>query len=106
MTAREFVELFYNDKTAYLDTCLDDDPRNIVSARIKELGLDDTQQTQLIEIIDSILTDVYYSILLGLDGCSTIGNYQYDYKIQGEDGTLITDGGKLEGHAWDYFHNK
>ena len=106
MTPKEFVELFYNDKTEYLKTCLDENSSIFVSDKIKSLNLNAEQKETMVEVVDGILTDVYYSILLGIDGCASIGRYQYTYKLYDEDGNLITDGGELEEDAWDFFHNR
>lgn len=106
MTPKEFVELFYNDKTEYLQTCLDGNSGISVSDKIKSLNLNAEQKEIMAKIVDGILTDVYYSILLGLDGCASIGGYQYDYKLYDEEGNLITDGGVIEGDAWELFQNQ
>ena len=106
MTPKEFVELFYNDKTEYLQTCLDENSGLFVSGKIKSLNLNAEQKEIMEEIVDGILTDVYYSILLGIDGCSSIGRYQNTYKLYDENDTLITGGGELEGDAWEFFHNR
>lgn len=106
MTPKEFVELFYKHKTEYLQTCLDENSGILVSSQIKSLNLGDEQKEIMARIVDGILTDVYYSILLGIDGCAAIGGYQHDFKLYDEDGNLITDGGEIEGFAWEYFHNK
>jgi len=106
MTPKEFVELFYRNKTEYLQACLDENSGIFVSSRIKSLNLSDEQKEVMAQIVDGILTDVYYSILLGIDGCAAIGGYQYDYKLYDEDGNLLTNGGEIEGFAWEYFHEK
>ena len=53
--------------------------------------------------MDRLLNDVFYSILLGLDGECSIGNTQQTYKIYDEDGNLISDCGELELSAYEYF---
>ena len=68
------------------------------------MGLSNTQQEQLKDVIDTLLTDVFYSVLLGLDGESSIGNTQHTYKIHDEEGNLISDCGELEACAYEYFH--
>ena len=68
--------------------------------------LDSTQQEQLKDVIDSLLTDVFYTVLLGLDGESSIGNIQQTYKIYDEEGSLISDCGELEASAYEYFHER
>ena len=55
-------------------------------------------------MIDILLDDVFYTILLGLDGESPIGNTQQVYKIYDQDDNLISDCGELEASAYEYFH--
>ena len=105
MTAKEFVELFYKDKTEYLKLCLDENSGMLVSEKIKSLNLGAKQKEALKDAIDGILTDVYYSILLGIDGCASIGGYQQSYKLYDEEGNLITGGSEIEGYAWELFQN-
>ena len=75
-----------------------------VNTKIKEMALSSTQQEQLKDVIDTLLTDVFYSVLLGLDGENSIGNTQQTYKIYDEKGNLISDCGELEVSAYEYFH--
>ena len=83
MTSDEFVKIFYIEKLNFLKSCFEE---------------------QLKEVIDTLLTDVFYSILLGLDGENFIGNTQHTYKIYDEEGNLISDCGELEASAYEYFH--
>ena len=106
MTPKEIVELFYNDKTEYLQTCLDENSSIFVTDKTKSLNLNTGQKEIMAEIVDGILTDVYYSILLGIDDCASIGRYQNTYKLYDENNNLITNGGELEGHVWEFFHNQ
>ena len=46
---------------------------------------------------------MFYSVLLGLDGESSIGNTQQTYKIYDEEGNLISDCGELEASAMNTF---
>lgn len=104
MTSKEFVEIFYREKTEYLQTCLDENANLAVSKKIKSLNLSDEQRQIMDEIVEGILTDTYYTILLGLDGEASIGGCQQLYKLFDEDGNLLT--GEIEGEAWEYFQNK
>ena len=70
------------------------------------MALDSTQQEQLKEVIDTLLTDVFYTVLLGLDGENSIGNIQQTYKIYDQDDNLISDCGELEASAYEYFHER
>jgi hypothetical protein len=104
MTSKEFVENFYKEQTEYLQTCLDENANLAVSKKIKSLNLSNEQKQIMAEVIDGILTDTYYTILLGLDGEASIGAYQELYKLFDEEGNLLT--GEIEGEAWEYFQNK
>lgn len=53
MTSDEFAKIFYIEKLNFLKSCFEE---------------------KLKEVIDTLLTDVFYSILLGLDGENSIGN--------------------------------
>ena len=99
MTSDEFAKNFYLEKLNILKSCFEEQPQypSTVNAKIKEMGLSNTQQEQLKDVIDTLLTDVLYSILLGLDGESSIGNTQHTYN-------LISHCGELEASAYEYFH--
>ncbi|MCS0082917.1 hypothetical protein NDJ28_10740 [Vibrio alginolyticus] len=49
--------------------------------------------------MDDSLTDALYTILLGLDGCASIGRHQIGYKLQDELGRELT--GDLEELAYE-----
>lgn len=106
MTSDEFAKNFYLEKLNILKSCFEEQPQypSTVNAKIKEMALSSTQQEQLKDVIDTLLTDVFYSVLLGLDGESSIGNTQHTYKIHDEEGNLISDCGELEASAYEYFH--
>ena len=108
MTSDEFAKNFYIEKLNFLKFCFEEQPKypSAVNAKIKEMALDSTQQEQLKEVIDTLLTDVFYSVLLGLDGENPIGNTQQTYKIYDEEGNLISDCGELEASAYEYFHER
>ena len=106
MTSDEFAKNFYIEKLNFLKSCFEEQPQypSAVNAKIKEMALSNSQQEQLKDVIDTLLTDVFYSVLLGLDGEHSIGNIQQTYKIYDEDNNLISDCGELEASAYEYFH--
>ena len=85
MTSDEFAKIFYIEKLNFLKSCFEE---------------------KLKEVIDTLLTDVFYTVLLGLDGESSIGDTQQTYKIYDEEGSLISDCGELEASAYEYFHER
>lgn len=106
MNTEEFIKNFYQEKQNILNACFDtkSEYRTLVSTKIEELNPDKFQTEKLKEIISDVLTDTFYIILLGLDGSASIGNSQQSFKILDEDNNLISEGGDLEGLAYDYFH--
>ena len=108
MTSDEFAKNFYIEKLNFLKSCFEEHPKHpsAVNAKIKEMALDSTQQEQLKDVVNTLLTDVFYSILLGLDGEHSIGDIQQTYKIYDEEGSLISDCGELEACAYEYFHER
>ena len=106
MTSDEFAKNFYIEKLNILKSCFEEQSQylNAVNTRIKEMGLTEIQTDQLKEVMDRLLNDLFYSILLGLDGERSIGNTQQTYKIYDEEGNLISDCGELEASAYEYFH--
>ena len=105
MTSDEFAKNFYLEKLNFLKSCFEEQPKypSAVNVKIKEMALDSTQQEQLKEVIDTLLTDVFYTVLLGLDGESSIGDTQQTYD---QEGSLISDCGELEVSAYEYFHER
>ena len=53
-------------------------------------------------IVAGILTDVFYSVLLGLDGAASISGEQLLYRLYDEEGNELL--GELEGLAYERFH--
>ena len=108
MTSDEFAKNFYIEKLNILKSCFQQQPQypSAVNAKIKEMALDSAQQEQLKNVVNTLLTDVFYSILLGLDGEHSIGDIQQTYKIYNEEGNLISDCGELEASAYEYFHER
>lgn len=69
---------------------------------ISEINLSTKQEIVFKQALDSAFTDIFYTILLGLDGCTSIGNEQISYNLKDENGNQIS--GDIESHAYEYFH--
>lgn len=105
MTTKEFVRNFYNERKYLLESSFDFNAthRSAVSQQIEALGLSDQQMEQLRSVISTLLTDTFYTFLLGLDGAANIGGHHETYKVYSEDGSLISECGELEAEAYNYF---
>jgi hypothetical protein len=108
MTTEEFVKNFYLEKQEILRSAFENQSENktLVSTKIAKLNLNEAQIEQLKNIISNLLTDIFYTILLGLDGSASIGGSQQSFKIYDEEEQLISDNGDLEGYAYEYFHGQ
>ena len=104
MTPKEFVELFYNEKNESLKQYFNNPNSTDVGLKIYNLGLSEEQIIKMKDIIDTVLTDTMYTILLGLDGEASIGNVQHTYKLCDEDGCKLTNCGEIEQYAYEYFY--
>jgi hypothetical protein len=104
MTPEEFAKNFYLERKSLVDLYLNNDNRSAVSELIASLRLDPEKTEKLRQILNGVLTDAFYTTLLGLDGEAQIGKSQETYKIQDENGNELS-GGEIEGYAWEYFHN-
>ena len=104
--ADEFARNFYLERKELIKTSFDFDSerKTYVSTKIQELNLNEEQTEKIKHIISTLLTDTFYTILLGLDGSACIGEYQRNYKIYDENDDLISDCGELEAEAYEYFH--
>lgn len=106
MKAKEFVALWKAEKENLLSTYLKDGGDTHASALIKSMGLSEEQKETMREVIDTILTDTFYALLLGLDGEAQIGGIQETFKIHDPEGNLISGCGDLEAEAWKQFYGE
>ncbi|WP_299255900.1 hypothetical protein [uncultured Aquimarina sp.] len=101
MNTEEFVKAFYIEKQNFLKEYLSKNPESEVGQLIKSLNLTDRQNEIMEKIMDNSLTDVFYIILLGLDGSASIGGTQEIYELKDEKGNQLS--GNIEDHAYEYF---
>ena len=108
MNSEQFVKNFYLEKQNIINLNFDiqSENRTLVSKKIEELNLNEIETEKLKEIFSIFLDDTFYTILLGLDGCASIGDTQTTFTIYDEEKNLISEGGDLEGYAYEYFHEK
>lgn len=104
MSPEEFAQLFYKEKQDLLKLFTSNDTETLVSSLVQKIALNAHQMELMHSIFDALLTDAYYTILLGLDGCAAIGGLQHDYELFDEKGNKLTGSGAIETHAHDLFH--
>lgn len=103
MSTEEFVKAFFEEKNSFLEEYLSENSKTEVGELIKKLKLDDNQIKIFEKILNLSFTDIFYTILLGLDGSTSIGGIQELYELKDEEGNLIS--GEIEPYAYEYFHN-
>lgn len=72
-----------------------------VAASIDALGLDHAQSRQLAALLDTVVRDTVYTLLLALDGAASLGGCQQQFTLTDEDGNVIEG---IEDAAWQCFH--
>jgi hypothetical protein len=105
MTPEEFVRNFKVEKDRLLNSYMNNSAKTAVGEHIQSLTLSSEHTNVMRSLLDQALTDAFYTILLGLDGCCGIGEaMQQTYQIQSEDGSSIScGGGEIESMAYEYF---
>ena len=94
--SEKFARDFYLERKAVLSRAFDD---------IDKLNINEEDKERVRYIIANNLTDAFYAILTGLDGCICIGeSQQQTYKIYTESDALISYCGELEVEVYEYFH--
>ncbi|QDT78853.1 hypothetical protein Mal35_23040 [Gimesia maris] len=104
MDAKEFVACWKCEKEMLLKQFQDPESGSAVAEAITALNLSQEQTCLMNQILDSALTDAFYTLLTGLDGGASLGGVQQTYKIYDEQDELLSDCGEIEAAAWDAFH--
>lgn len=104
MTPNQFVENWIDLKAELMAAFMGDRGNAEIATMIHALALSAEQREQLRGVLDTVLRDTMYTLLLGLDGAASIGSDQQTYTIRDEAGNIVTAGGALEEPAWKAFH--
>ena len=102
MNTEQLVKAFYTEKQEILKLYVSKNPETKVGQLIKSLNLTAEQNATMEEVMNTALTDVFYTILLGLDGSASIGGIQEMYDLKDENGNQLS--GDIDTYAYEYFH--
>ena len=104
MRAKEFAEMCYEEKEIQLKEYMNGN-ESLVAKLKNELALSNKQEKILYELLDTVLTDIYITLLYALDGTASLGNgKQENFKLYGEDGNLVFNSGELEMATYEVFY--
>ena len=104
MRAKEFAEMCYEEKEIQLKEYINGS-ESLVAKLKNELVLSNKQEKILYELLNTVLTDTYITLLYALDGTASLGNgKQENFKLYGEDGNLVFNSGELEIATYEAFY--
>ena len=103
MNGKDFVKLCFEEKENSLKQYFDDSYKTDVGKRINTLIESGANKEELYELINLILKETYYAILLALDGEASLGGKQLSYELLNQDGNVINQCGEIEAEAYRYF---
>lgn len=104
MTAEEFVNNCYKEKQEMLKIYFDKEKETQVGNQIKNIvSKSSILNDEVKGLVNSVMNEVFYTILLGLDGETSLGDIQMQYKVYDENDNLL-DG--IESYAYDLFMNE
>ncbi len=104
ITPEGFVQDFKDLKDNLVSNYFSDDSKISRINKLQNAGLSEEQIEITKQIVDEALTDALYTVLLGLDGCASIGQHQINYKLFDEESNELS--GELESIAWEKFHGE
>jgi hypothetical protein len=100
MIAEDFVKNCYKEKQEMLKMYFDKEKETQVGNQIKNIISKGISSDELKKMINSVMNEVFYTMLLGLDGETSLGDVQMQYKVYDENDNLL-DG--IESYAYDAF---
>lgn len=106
MTGEEFVRHCYEEKEAMLQLYCSPEAETRAGELVRELTAAGADREKLRELLDTVLTESWYTMLLALDGSTSLGGGQMTYEVRDEDGNILNECGELEAAAWEVFMEK
>lgn len=103
MTGEQFVKLCYEEKEATLKEYFDTNSQAEVASKICNLTESGVSKEALYDLINLVLSENYYTLILALDGEASLNGVQNCYKIFDENNNLLNECGELEAAAFEYF---
>lgn len=103
MTSAEFVENCYQEKQEMLKTYFDEKNETYVGKLIKQMISKGITKDEIKELIDSVMNEVFYTMLLALEGEAALGDVQMMYELYDDRHNLLTGSGEIESNAYEMF---
>ena len=103
MTGEEFVRHCFAEKEAALALYAAPSAGTKAGTLLSELTADGTDREKLLQLLDTVMTESWYTMLLALDGSASLDGTQMTYELRDEDGNILNECGELESAAWEVF---
>lgn len=100
MSAEEFVKNCYKEKENMQKIYFDKEKETYVGEQINNIISKGVSTDEIKELIDSVMNETFYTVLLGLDGEASLGDTQMQYKLYDDKDNLIEG---IENSAYDVF---
>ena len=106
MTGEEFVKLCFEEKESILAEYFQEDSQSVAAAKLNALMDKGIEKAELFDLLNLVLTENDYRLLLALDGEASLGNVQNMYQLYDEERNLLNPCGEIEEAAYRYFMEK
>ena len=103
MTAEHFVDIIKREKDSILSLYFSEDSETQVGKMIQDITNQGIAKDSLFELLNFVLNEHYYNLLLALDGESSLDGEQINYKLFDEEGNELTGSGDIETSAYEAF---
>lgn len=103
LTGEKFVELCFREKEDMLSDYFSSDSQTAVASIINELAANGVDKAALHELVNSVLNESFYTLLLALDGETSLSGEQICYKLFDEEDNLLNECGEIEEAAYRFF---
>ena len=103
MTAEEFVRAVKEEKDNTVAMYFSDTSETQVGQMIRELEKNGAPKEKIHALVDAVLNENCYTLLLAIDGEASLGNIQQQYKLLDEEGSELTGSGEIESEAFEQF---
>ena len=106
MQAIDFVRAAKAERDALALTYATANAGSTVADLLGEAQLTEGQRQKVVAALEQAVTDAFYTMLLALDGATSLGGVQQRYRLIGEDGSPVSGGdGSLEAAAFEVFQS-
>ncbi|HEX5006471.1 MAG TPA: hypothetical protein VFV70_05125 [Hyphomonadaceae bacterium] len=104
MIAEDFARSCKRERDLMMVAYLQEGSETVVAAHLGAAALSERQREHVANAIEAALTDGFYTLLMALDGATSLGGCQQNFKVADSEGRLVCNGdGQLEAAAYSAF---